>query len=318
MKRARVGGLLAALLAAGASLATGSAGATGVPPQLSEAESQAVARVGAEHDLALFVPPPGSTPSTAEPAGDGGQLSTPSQLTGINMLELHRWWLVPAAPQQAIGYVKANPPAGARLALTENLEGTRSMPPISSIPTAIRFEWPAVSRARGQLGLEVLAVGLSDGNTGILVSAAGVWLRPRPASEAIPSGMRLLRITVSPYAEEGGPPVKTSQPPVTVTNPGRIERVVTLLNALSVAQPTGPEPCPAPFGVVLRLAFYKRPHGRPAAVVRDNLVPCGNVELEIAGHAEPALQQEAELPNEISEAVATKIDVRFTTPDAGP
>ncbi len=143
------------------------------------------------------------------------------------------------------------------------------------------------------------------------ILAHGFWLTPRPASEAIPAGMRRLRITVFPYRLAGsGREIKTAQRPVTVIDPRLVERVATLLNALPVSQPTGPLPCPAPFGVVLRLAFYRDPHDRsPAAVVRDNRVPCGDIELELNGHGEPPLQEEGELPSLISETIGVKLNL---------
>jgi hypothetical protein len=282
---------------------------TGVPPQLSESESELLARTGAGQALAAFVPPAGAMASPGEPQGDGGSLAAPflPQPRPGNLVELYRWWTAPESPAQLIAAMPA--PAGSRVSFSENPEGE------PGLPSGIEFSWPAVARARGRLSLEIQAVSLSGGRTGIRALADGFWLRPRSPSEAIPSGMRLLRITVIPYGDgtSGGPILRPRQRPLTVTSRTRIERVVQLVNSLPVVQePGGPAPCPAPRGVTLRLAFYTRPRGTPAAVIRDDLVSCGGVQLDLSGHEQPPLTEEGELPEEISEAIGRKIDVSFT------
>src|SRR5271166_392667 len=72
-----IGGMLAVLLAASVGVTCASAAGSGVPPQLSEPESQAATRLGVEQVLAAFVPPLGSSPSASEPSGDGGRLPPP-------------------------------------------------------------------------------------------------------------------------------------------------------------------------------------------------------------------------------------------------
>lgn len=306
--------LIAVLLAAGGAVVAGPAGASGVPSQLSEAESQAVARIGAEHALAWFVPPPGSTPQAREPAGDGGQLAGPAGDGGQlaprfqppHNLLLYGWWLVPGTPGQAISYVKQHPPPGSEEGFSVNVESGRQSPAIPTLPVAIGFEWPGVPRARGQISLEVRAVRLANGTTGIRALAAGFWLTPRPASEAIPAGARLLRITAISRIPENRP----GQHPVTITNRTRIERVASLLNELPLVQSTGlVRSCPAGFGITLRLAFYTARHGQPVAVVRDNLGPCGDVQLGLNGHEQPTLEAQSELANQISEAIGVKLDL---------
>lgn len=142
------------------------------------------------------------------------------------------------------------------------------------------------------------------------------WLIPRQATEAIPPGSTLLRIAVFPYAARFTPRIRTRQRPVSVTSRRRIERVAALVNALPLAQPrSGIESCPAPLGAVLRLAFYGRSRSTPVAVVRDNLVPCGRVELELNGHGEPALEEGWEPPaltERVSEAIGVKLDTRIS------
>jgi hypothetical protein len=91
--------------------------------------------------------------------------------------------------------------------------------------------------------------------------------------------------------------------------------VATLVNALPLVEPVGvAAPCPPPLGVVLRLAFFRHPRSAPVAVVRDNIVPCGEVQLEVAGREEPSLESGFDLAGEISEAIGTKLDVSLVEP----
>jgi hypothetical protein len=283
---------------------------TGVPPQLSEAESQAAARAGAERALAAFVPPAGAIASPVEPAGDGGGLSPVLPLPGSQVVQLTRWWVAPESPAQVVTSMAT--PAGSSVQFRSNPENPALM-------KGAAFYWPAVSGARGQLRLEVQVVPLSGGGTGVRALVQGFWLLPRPTSEAIPAGMRLLRLAVHPLREtsEGG--VRTRQRPLAIDSRQRIERVVQLINSLPVAQePKVPRPCPAPLrGVVLRLAFYEHPHSAPTAIVRDYVVACGGVALFLGGHEEPQLEGVAKLPEEISEAIGSRIDVGYTpVPDS--
>jgi hypothetical protein len=290
--------LFVAVLSATLGIAAARAYTSSLPPQLSEAESEAVARAGAARALAAFIAPPGASPSSVEPAGDGGQLAA-STFNAPDTTTTTSWWLVTASTSQVLSYLQANPPAGSQVSFSEVFA------PASTAPRAVGFRWPEVPRARGALELEVKTVQLPNGVAGLLVRATGRWLRPRPLSEVVPSGARLLRVTVLARAPRNRPPQK----PLTITDRAAIERVVTLLNALPVQQPTGPEPCPAGLGISLRMAFYRRAGGHPIATATDDLDPCGGVQLIIAGHTEPGLENEGDLVQEISKAVGAKLDL---------
>jgi hypothetical protein len=296
MKMGCVGALLVAVLAALA-VPTRSAGASGVPPHLSEAESETLARTGVGSKMAALVPPPGSVSSVTEPAGDNGLLADRAVYVARNVVKVDAWWVAPGTPGQVVEWIRAHPPPEA---LVHYLGVPEDCPACS---VSIEFEWPDVPRARGPITLQVLALPLARGETGIRVTAVGFWITPRPVTEVIPGGARLLRITARATTRD----TRVSQRPVTITDPARIEHVISLLNSLPRAQPVGVPGTCAPFpGALLRLAFYRDPDARAVAVVRDNIESCGDVQLEIGVREEPPLEG-GELASQISDAIGVKL-----------
>jgi hypothetical protein len=114
MKMGCVGALLVAVLAALA-VPTRSAGASGVPPHLSEAESETLARTGVATKMAALVPPPGSVPSVTEPAGDNGLLADRAVYVARNVVKVDTWWVAPGTPGQVVEWDQSTPaPRSAR------------------------------------------------------------------------------------------------------------------------------------------------------------------------------------------------------------
>lgn len=282
-------------------LSVAPAGADGavpaLPPQLSEAESEAAVRAGVAAVIAAYVPPPGAVETASEPAGDGGLLPAPSSsLPPFKLNEVNssaRWWTLPGTPAQALSYVQAHPPAG-------SMTGAfwRSLP-----AGFVEFGWAAVPRATGGLRIEIKAARLADGSTGLEAEAQGFWLTPRPSFEVLPTNAHLLRVTLIPSRLE--PSGRTRH--VTVTGRRRIERVVELLDALPAGQPMGPVECPLDDGAALRLAFYGAHGGSPLAVARDELSGCGGVSLTIAGRSQHWLDSEGDLLAQVSAAIGVKL-----------
>ena len=287
---------LVASAAAGASVS-----ASGVAPQLSEAESEAATQAGVEGVLGAFVPPPGATPLAPEPTRDSPVLPRPRSVENP-VMQVYRWWTVPGSFAQALDYVEEHPVAGATLHEDSSSGST----------AGIGARWPAVAGARGPLGLEVNLAELTPTSTEIQVVVTGEWLVPRAASEAIASGMRLLRVSVSSALRA----FPAKQRPLTITNRGRIERVAGALNALPILQrnPLVP-PCPLVRSLVVRFAFYRDPHRRPVAVARDDFRGCGGVELELNEHLEPELEGPSE--SQIDEALGVRLDLRRVHVRAG-
>jgi hypothetical protein len=74
-------------------------------------------RQAAEADAASLLPllalPQGAVESAAEPAGDSDRLAAPSQLPATpNLVDLHRWWVVPQSRAATIAFLQGRPPPG--------------------------------------------------------------------------------------------------------------------------------------------------------------------------------------------------------------
>lgn len=299
MRRRFASVLLVVLAAAG--LCVGSTGAAGVPPQLSEAESEALVRADVQDAFAAFVPPPGARPSPVEPAGDGGQLASPLEWRQDSLL--YGWWALASSPEDVVASVRAHPPAGSQPSFVED-HGVSTQ-----VPSSVTFRWPEVPRARGPVSLQATIMPLTTGGTGLRVSAEGFWLRPRPAGEAIPPGMR--RLTITAWATPG--PFRVAQPPVRITGPP-VEAVASLLNSLPLVQPPRgpPPPCALAFPqVVVRLAFSRGVHQPPVAVAREEPGSCTgpSMLLDLDGHGEPLLEPEPGFIHQLSAAIGVKLDL---------
>ncbi len=306
-------GVLVLLCVSSIMASTTAVNAAGVPPQLSEAESRVLAQDAAQRAFAAFVPPPGALASATGPSGAVEPPGVPTE-DGANVVAVRGWWVLNGTPGQAIAYVAQHAPAGSSEVFRGNFEGSPPRPGIPTLPTDVGFEWPGVPRARGSVRLVASATKLSSGATALEVGATAFWLTPRASTEAVPPAGRLLKISVLPYPF-GRAGAHTNQRPLSITSRSRIERVVTIVNALPLAQPlSGVRSCPAPRGVVLRLAFYRDRRAKPVAVIRDSLVPCGGVQLDLNGHEEPPLEEGGNLPEEVSEAIGVKLDTRLFEP----
>lgn len=127
----------------------GAAAAVGVPPQLTEGESRALAGAAAGGALAAFAPTLGAVASPSEPFARAepepfGFLIPP------DIVRLHSWWLSTETPGQVIAYVSAHPPGGFRESATGYFEGSPPTPGTPTLPTEVQFASPAVARARGR------------------------------------------------------------------------------------------------------------------------------------------------------------------------
>jgi hypothetical protein len=165
------------------------------------------------------------------------------------------------------------------------------------------FTWPAVPGVLGTRWLVVEVVQLPDGATGLRADAEVVWLTPHAAAETIPTGARLLRISV-------GSGIKGNQPkqrPLTVTSTTKIEKIAALIDALPAEQP-GERSCPVDFGIEVRLAFYRRRGAAPLAVADDDPGGCGSVKLTIAGRAQAPLEDGAQLIEAVDRVLGVRLD----------
>jgi hypothetical protein len=253
-------------------------------------ESELSAQADAAAMLAALTLPPGSDESSTDPAEGGSALSSPGfgPPATPNAVDDHVWWIVPLTPTETVAYIYAH------------------LPPCTTLPTSIPantisgFTWP------GNPGtLVVWAVGLANGSTALRVDAQVVWIIPRPASERIPTGARLLKISGHEAGRKRFKRIKSERAavlgrlPSHVTSTAQIEKVVALLNDLRVHQP-GERHCPiAPAGSV-QLTFYTNPSAPPLAIATIHTEGCGGVSLTIDGITEPGLEGGWYLVEEIS------------------
>lgn len=302
--------LCTALLAlASYAVAAGSAFASEIPtgcPLASSSsvgpDSESAAQGDAVSLLAELPLPPGSSESSTEPAEDGSLLARP----GIgppatpNAVDEHAWWLVPVAPAEALDYICAHLPAGTTrpVSFGRGLGG----------PNVPENEIAAFTPPGSPGKLVIWAVRLPSGSTALRADAQVVWTTLRPASETIPSGAHLLRVTVHDRNSRSWDPESRSlalleRLPRKTTSVRQIDGIVALLNELQVVQP-GLRLCPLDVGdSSVELTFYASPHAAPLAVADIEPRGCGGVSLTIGGISQPRLEGGWSLIDQIGDAL---------------
>ncbi len=295
--------------------ATGSAYASELPSQCPPGlgarsapgpESEPSAQADAAAMLAEVPLPAGSSESSTDPAEAGSLLAGPAfgPPATPNAVDEHAWWLVPVTPAETLAYICTHLPPDTTQPMS--VEGGLGGPNAPENMIA-GFTWP------GSPGtLVVWAMRLANGSTALRVDAQVVWVTPRPASETIPAGARLLTIGVhKPRGARGAGSIESMRRavlgrlPSRVTSIARIEKIVALLNELRVYQP-GLRFCPLGFGGSVQLGFYTSPSASPLAVADITAEGCGGVSLMIDGMAEPELEGGWDLVEEISRALGIR------------
>jgi hypothetical protein len=302
--------LASCTVAAGSALASEiPAGCPLAPSESAGPYSESAAQADAASLLAELPLPPGSSESSTEPAEDGSLLAYPGfgPPATPNAVDEHAWWLVPLAPAEALAYICAHLPAGT----------TRpaSVGPGPSEPNVPDNETAAFTLPGSAGTLVIRAVRLPGGSTALRVDAQLVWITPRSASETIPSGAYLMRITV--YDTKGSSRNLESRSlallvrlPRETRSLRQIKGVVALLNKLEVVQP-GLRKCPIELdhsGV--ELTFYASPGASPLAVAHIRSEGCsGGVSLTIGGVAQPRLEGGLSLIDQIGEVLGVNAAV---------
>ena len=181
----------------------------------------------AEKLLHLFVPPSAARRLTAEPKGDGGVLHAPGSKPGVfDIVDRHSFWHVRSPFDSVVRFIESHPPSGSR----RIGGGSTGGPGIPSNRQLI-FAFPAISGRISTRWLNVTAVALPRGSTGLRVDAQDVWIVPRSPSEKVPSGVSEIHIT---SAYRGKPPIMS----LNVTDPAKIAQIIRWIDALGTAQPT--------------------------------------------------------------------------------
>jgi hypothetical protein len=119
--------------------------------------------------------------------------------------------------------------------------------------------------------------------TAVRVDAQVGWRPARPASTFLPSGVHAVVVS----AEPGGNDKKRPPAPVTVTDPGKVRQLVSLVNGLPLFPP-GTFSCPLDDGRGVRLAFLAAAGGPVLGTALAKSNGCGGVVLVI-GAGQPSM-----------------------------
>jgi hypothetical protein len=286
----------------GATARSASVPASGAAVSRTAAENEAAAQSDAASLLTELALPAGASRSSVEPAGDDSLLAQPGvgPPATPNVVDDHAWWIVPGTPAEVLAYIRPHLPAGTTPAVTDGGLSGPNVPDNESDA----FAWTPIAGVLATRWLVVEVVQLANGSTGLRADAQVVWVTPRPASEAIPPGSHLLRISVHGSLRGERP----MQRPFSVTSAKKIDAIVALLNALPASQP-GTRSCPADFGIRVRLAFYRRRGSEPLAVAAIDPQGCGGVALTIDGAAQPGLESGRAL-GQVERVLGVKLDTR--------
>ncbi len=267
------------------------------------AENEVAAQSEAAALLASLSLPPGATPSATEPAGADSQLASPFEHPNTpSLVDDHSWWVVPGTPTEVLTYIRAHLAGSVRRSGHGYSPGNPAIgePRVESET----YAFPSGPSTASSRSLLVAVVRLPNGWTALRVDAQVVWLVPRSASEVIPTGAHLLRISV-----HGG--LKRKRPrrqSLTVTSSKKIEAVVTALNLLPVIQP-GVRSCPVDFGIYVELSFCARRLASPVAVADVDADGCGYVALTIRGQAQEGLERGGWVITKVDHVLGVSLDV---------
>jgi hypothetical protein len=137
----------------------------------------------------------------------------------------------------------------------------------------------------------------------VVIAAAGCGAAAGAAAgrrERIPTGARVVQVTVRKFN-------RRIQGPITIRSLSAVRRAVALLNTLAPFPP-GVFSCPADFGVLIHLAFYRRLGSAALAVASVDPGGCGEVSLTIRGRRQPPLAGGVALTPKLDRALGLKLE----------
>jgi hypothetical protein len=231
--------------------------------------------------LALFPVPPRAERLASPPSGSRRILGHAAEHVGIGSIERHRFWQVRMPFDKAVAFVRAHPPHGGRLVLSESVgshDGAKKNRELawrfSPIPHLIAIRSLAVTLLR-----------LSAQVTGIRADGQDAW-SVRPPNEKIPRGVR--EITIYRTASR----VYRSRPLFVRVRGANVARIVRIFDVLPVLKPGAAPLCPVVAGPVLIFDF-RGAGGHVVAQARlDNsgfATICNPVQFSIGGHVQTPL-----------------------------
>jgi hypothetical protein len=279
LMRTRVGVAAIAIVSALAAAAVAPPGAVNLPHTAGANANRRAASADAHRILSGARLPAGATTATADPSLHARLRSAALGVPVGAVIDLHRFYRVPGSPQVAFAWLRAHPPAGTQVS------GSGAVTGPGYRVDALAFSFGPNDR-ESMRSLIVSVTAARRGGTALRVDAVVVWIVPRPASEAVPRGVRLVVATGKSVDAFTSRVTRTG--PVSVTTPAKVARIVKLVNELPLAQP-GAEACPNDTGAGAVLKFYDRRGGPAVAQADADATGCGTVGFSLHGKVEPAL-----------------------------
>jgi hypothetical protein len=194
------------------------------------AVNRAAAREAARETIGHLLLPAGAVRVRHEPSGDHELLAPSRQIDDPDMAHviLTSWWIVPRSAAQVLRYVGNHSSPGA----LQNESGAQQVSGASSHSLGSYWAFPGHGIARRHLQVTVMR--LVDGRTGVMASADVDWVVPRPASEAVPSGVHsiVLRLVRPGHGNNQG-----SSTEMTLDASRVITPAISLVDSLPAEQP---------------------------------------------------------------------------------
>lgn len=243
--------------------------------------------------LASLQLPVGAVAVSRDPSAGRLLATAPSAAATANVVDLHRFWVVPGDPASVLAWFRAHPPGGSQA----NLNGESATP--RGLATAWSGFWsgPATSSLSDR-ELIVTVARAPSGGTAVRADAQVVWVTARPSWEQVPRGARVVTVTSRRLGRE------TSNP-VTVTG-ATFAEIAKRVDALPAAQP-GAVACPIDSGRLVLLVFRHDRSGPALATVVADTSGCGGVSFRLGNRLAPTLSGGPGLVKELQLLLHTRL-----------
>ena len=225
--------------------------------------------------LRLLKLPAGAVAVSGDPS-TGRLLSTaPFRPATANVVDVHRFWVVPGDPQSVLAWFDGHPPGRSQA----NMRGASASS--HGFATAWSGFWfgPATSSLSDR-ELVVTVARARGGGTALRADSQVVWVTARPSWERVPSGARVVTISSRRLG-------RSPSSPLTVTA-STATQIVRLVDALPAAQP-GAVACPNDAGPLVSLVFRHARTGPALATVVADGSGCGDVSIRVGHRQGPPL-----------------------------
>lgn len=248
--------------------------------------SRATAHALAARLLSETVLPPGAVPSMTDPS----QGSLPRPIWPSNtpatpdVIDLHGFWRVPGEPRSVTAWIHTHSPAGLH-AFEAQYGPANVTDAVSYVGFFLPLKLPAIDAAADDAPDAWLMVETTDaagGGTAVRADAQVVWLKPRPATERIPAGVKQVTVTVRRSPQK-------SRSTLTLTTPAQIRAVIGFVNQLPLLQPDVVACGHFPKEPKVDLTFWGSAGSEPLAAAVADDYGCDVVTFQIRGRAEPTL-----------------------------